>query len=62
MTADDLREIGKPHFPEAVVISLNSKYPEIYSSFKVSVYRYNLNTAMNPAIWPHGTHYSLWRH
>ncbi|CAG9814164.1 unnamed protein product [Phaedon cochleariae] len=56
MTAEELKEIVKTRFPEVVVTALNSKHPHLYSSFKVSLYNYNYQNAIDPTIWPHGAH------
>lgn len=35
---------------------VKSKYPEKYSSFKVTIVEENFKKAMNPAVWPYGTY------
>lgn len=53
-TTDELRDMLKVNFPEVTCQALTSKYPEMYSSFKVSIYGDNYDKALDPAIWPQG--------
>ncbi|CAG9829599.1 unnamed protein product [Diabrotica balteata] len=52
MTAENMRELMKTTFPEVEVESLKSKHPDIYSSFKVTIFNNNFKEAMSPKIWP----------
>lgn len=49
---EDVIEFMKSSFPEVLVEQLNSRYPELYSSFKVSIYAENINLALDSTIWP----------
>lgn len=53
-TARDLENQLKSQFQEVTCESLNSKHPDLYSSFKVSISEDNFKKAMDPAIWPYG--------
>ena len=53
-TVDDLSNLLKPSFPEVKSEKLNLRYPEIYSSFKVTIYETNFKKAMEPSMWPEG--------
>lgn len=53
-SADDLYRLLKPHFPEVLCDALTSRRPELYSSFKITIYDSNFRAAMNPDIWPLG--------
>lgn len=48
----DLETYLKPKFPEVVCQKLNSKYPDIYSSFRFDVYEENFEKALDPQNWP----------
>lgn len=56
VSAADLEKFLTPNFPEIKCEVLQSKHPELYSSFKVSVFQQNLDQAMNPKTWPKGAH------
>ncbi|KAG5866958.1 hypothetical protein JTB14_038456 [Gonioctena quinquepunctata] len=51
---EDFISILSPLFPESVK-NLNSMYPNLYSSFKVTILECNIEKALNPSIWPKGT-------
>ncbi|KAJ8948139.1 hypothetical protein NQ317_000182 [Molorchus minor] len=53
-TTDELTTLLKDNFQEVVCEQINSKHPEIYSSFKVSILEDNFAKAMNPNVWPYG--------
>lgn len=53
-TSDSLSTLLKQHFPEVVCEGLTSRYPELYASFKVSIFASNFRTAMDPEVWPEG--------
>lgn len=59
---DDLREYLIQRFPEIQVEKLTSKYPEHYSSFKITLNESHLSDAMNPEIWPENTHVNRFFH
>lgn len=48
----DLEQFLRDSFPEVVCESLQSKHPQIYSSFKVKIVATHYEKAMNPALWP----------
>ncbi|XP_072401867.1 uncharacterized protein [Diabrotica undecimpunctata] len=62
MTAENMRELMKTTFPEVKVESLKSKHPDIYSSFKVTIFNNNFKEAMSPKIWPCGAHVQRFFH
>lgn len=47
-----MRDFLKNQFPEVICDPLESKYPSLYSSFRVRIYEKNLEKAMNPDVWP----------
>lgn len=51
-TAEDLADMLKPHFEEVVTEALESRNPDIYSSFKVTIFRDNFEKAMDATLWP----------
>lgn len=51
---EDLKSYLIADFPEVEAEKLNSAYPTLYSSFRVSVCRENLQRAMDPTVWPRG--------
>ncbi|KAJ4448109.1 hypothetical protein ANN_10121 [Periplaneta americana] len=53
-TSNMLTDFVKDIFPEVICDSLESKYPEYYSSFKVTINMENLDKALNPDLWPAG--------
>ena len=52
----------KPQAPEATVQKLNSRHPENYSSFQVTVDYENRESVMDPGIWPAGTRLNRFFH
>lgn len=55
---DDFRNKLIPNFPEAVVEQISTKYPDLYKSFKVTIYKNNFKNAMDPKVWPAGAYVS----
>lgn len=55
-TANELQNIMQQNFPEARCEAIDSKYPNEYSSFKVTIYESNFKKAMNPSLWPSGAY------
>lgn len=53
-TEVELNNYLKQAFPEVTSEKLNSRYPNYYSSFKVTIHEEHLNTAMDPSFWPKG--------
>lgn len=53
-----LQKHVRNHFPEATCSALDSKYPEHYSSFKITVDASHFEAAMDPAVWPAGAYIS----
>lgn len=51
---DELSVILKPKFPEVICDKINSRYPQYYSSFKVTIDACNFESAFNPDLWPKG--------
>ncbi|CAH0563145.1 unnamed protein product [Brassicogethes aeneus] len=51
-TPNELTDMLKKNIPEVKCESLTQKYPELYSSFKVSFYEDNFSKAMDPELWP----------
>nr|CAI5834652.1 unnamed protein product [Callosobruchus analis] len=49
---DDMESMVKSNFPEAVVEKLNSKYSDVYSSFKVMISENNFKSALDADKWP----------
>lgn len=56
LTADELTDLVKVNFPEVKIDKLNSKYPDLYSSFKVNIHTKNFEHAMDPSKWPTGAY------
>lgn len=54
-TADEMISFLQDDYPEVKCAVLNSKYPESYSSFKVTVNLDNLERIMKTDQWPAGT-------
>nr|CAI5847901.1 unnamed protein product [Callosobruchus analis] len=50
-----MQEMIKTNFPEASVEQIQSKYPEEYSSFKVTIFQSNFTQALNVNKWPKNT-------
>lgn len=61
-TEHQLTEYLKAMFSEVECEKLNSKFPQYYSPFKVSIQQNNLTRAMDPAVWPAGTHVNKFYH
>ena len=61
-TPDDVLSIIKPVCPEAECDIINSKYPKLYSSFKVTVNKDNIDKALNPSVWSMGTYFNRFFH
>lgn len=53
-TTADLSALLKDTFPEVTCEYLTPKHPDLYVSFKVSIYEENFRNAMNPDVWPAG--------
>lgn len=53
-TVDELKRFLLPIFPEVQVEKLNSKYPNYYSSFKVTISESKMQAALTPTLWPRG--------
>lgn len=51
----DVIEFLIPLFPEVQCEKLISKFPQYYSSFKVTINEVNFEKAMEPSVWPTGT-------
>lgn len=54
-TTQNMIDFLKPIFPDVEVSKLDSRYPEYYSSFKVTVKETMLAAATSPTLWPKGT-------
>ncbi|KAJ3652681.1 hypothetical protein Zmor_018625 [Zophobas morio] len=52
--AEDLKNFLNQKVSVKEVVKLDSKHPELYSSFKVGVDYVELESAMNPELWPKG--------
>lgn len=52
---NDVLEYVQPMFPEAKCEALVPKHQGVYSSFKLEVYRENINKILDDSIWPPGT-------
>lgn len=53
-TGAELINFLKPNFPEVKCEALNSKHPELYTSYKVSILQENFKKAMETQYWPKG--------
>lgn len=53
-TVEELTDFLKPNFPEVVCESLQPKYPDLYTSYKVTIFDENFKKAMDPQFWPKG--------
>ena len=53
-SAMDLQDSLKFDFPEVQCESIQPKYPNLYLSFKVTIFEENFKKAMNPNVWPDG--------
>lgn len=61
-TADEVCELLKPEFPEVTCHQLETKYPQYYSAFKVTVHLHNFETALKPNHWPSGCYVTRYFH
>ena len=61
-TTDELKELLKPTFPEVIVETMKSMYPQYYASFKVTIEENNVSKAMTPSVWPRGAHVNKFFH
>lgn len=53
-TIENVSTFLKKEFPEVKCEQLTSKFPELYSSFKISVYDSHLESAIDASRWPNG--------
>lgn len=53
-TAENLTTLMKSHLSEFKCEQLNSKFPNVYSSFKVTIFGNSFKKAMDASIWPFG--------
>lgn len=53
-TLSDVTEFLKEKFPEVKCEKGQSKYPENYSSFKITIDENHFDLIMNPDLWPRG--------
>nr|XP_023028606.1 uncharacterized protein LOC111516703 [Leptinotarsa decemlineata] len=53
-TVNELQQSLVGSFPEVNCEALNSKFPSIYFSFKVTFYEDNFKKVMDPEEWPYG--------
>ncbi|CAG9813564.1 unnamed protein product [Phaedon cochleariae] len=53
-TTEDLTNLLIRNFPEVKCEALNSRFPTLYSSYKVTLFETNFKKAMNPEVWPFG--------
>lgn len=53
-SAVDLEELLRKSFSEVNCESVKPRYPNLYSSFKVTIFEENFRKAMDPTIWPDG--------
>lgn len=60
--AEDLAAFLKPKAPEVECEVLQSKYPDKYTSFKVTVDLHSLEKLKNAEDWPDGTRVSRFFH
>ncbi|KAJ3641337.1 hypothetical protein Zmor_027849 [Zophobas morio] len=61
-TAEQLQQHLVPKVSVINIEKLNSKHPEIYASFKLTVDLNDVNAAMDPKIWPTGTRINRFFH
>lgn len=50
-----MKTILEKEFPEVVCEKINSKYPELYSSFKITIKQENFKKAWRRDLWPQGS-------
>nr|CAI5844930.1 unnamed protein product [Callosobruchus analis] len=53
-TVQSLTTFLKENLPEVICEQMNSKHPDLYSSFKVKIHSKNFSIAMDPKLWPSG--------
>lgn len=53
---DDVVSYLGQHFPEVKCEKAQAKFPDLYSSFIITIYSDNIKAAMNPEIWPCGAY------
>ncbi|KAJ8911696.1 hypothetical protein NQ315_017149 [Exocentrus adspersus] len=53
-TEANLREALVANFPEIICEKIESRYPDLYSSFKVSILEKHFDKSMCPDMWPEG--------
>lgn len=53
-TITDLQDFLSQHSTDVTIEKLNSKKPEVYSSFKITLPSGQLDKVMNPTFWPSG--------
>lgn len=53
-TTVEFKNLLTPYFPEVICESISPKHPDLYQSYKVTIYEDNFKKAMDPKIWPAG--------
>lgn len=53
-TVTELAAFLRPNFPEVICESLESRYPDLYTSYKVTIFEEHFKKAMDPQFWPKG--------
>lgn len=53
-TEKQMEAFVQQFFPEAMCELLDSRYPQQYTSFKVTLYSKNMEAALTPQKWPRG--------
>lgn len=61
-TSSEFTNMVKQNFTEAVCTELNSKHPECYRSYKVSINEENLERAKSCDLWPKDAYVSMFFH
>lgn len=61
-TEDQLQTFLSKSFPGVTCVKLNSKYPEKYSSFKVSISKNFTDSIKNPSCWPKNAYVRYFLH
>lgn len=51
-STEHLLNFLSPQYPEVTCEKLQSRHPELYSSFKVNIYEEHAEAALNPDNWP----------
>lgn len=54
MTSHEVKDYLRMKFPEVEVEKMESRFPKLYSSFKITIDETNIDEAMNPELWPEG--------